>query len=92
MQSNEKIQLDIVCSNKFMTLKDKLSNSPVLHPPEFSELFHSTMDTSDYAIGGYLFQLYKDGKKNYNFLGRKLNQAEVAYDAREKELLAAYFQ
>ena len=47
------------------------------------------MDASNYALGGYLFQLY-DGKEHIlAYGGRKLSPAERRYPIREKELLAA---
>ncbi|KAE8992295.1 hypothetical protein PR003_g22052 [Phytophthora rubi] len=48
------------------------------------------MDASDFAVGGYLFQLAEDGsEKIIAYGGRKLSKADVIYPTREKELLAA---
>jgi hypothetical protein len=48
------------------------------------------MDASDYAVGGYLFQLDANGREQViAYGGRKLTTAERMYPTREKELLAA---
>ncbi|KAJ0391720.1 hypothetical protein P43SY_011382 [Pythium insidiosum] len=56
----------------------------------FDRPFHVRMDASDYAVGGYLFQVDDAGKERViGYGGRKLNNAERMYPTREKELLAA---
>ncbi|KAJ8578994.1 hypothetical protein ON010_g205 [Phytophthora cinnamomi] len=48
------------------------------------------MDASDYALGGYLYQVGDDKKERViAFGGRKLSTAEKMYPTREKELLVA---
>ncbi|OWZ08374.1 polyprotein [Phytophthora megakarya] len=48
------------------------------------------MDASDYAVGGYLYQVDDSGKEQViSYGGRKLSKAEKMYPTREKELLAA---
>ncbi|KAJ0393533.1 hypothetical protein ATCC90586_011580 [Pythium insidiosum] len=48
------------------------------------------MDASDYAIGGYLYQVDAEGREQIiAYGGRKLNLAERMYPTREKEPLAA---
>ncbi|KAG3068210.1 hypothetical protein PI125_g23464 [Phytophthora idaei] len=47
------------------------------------------MDASDFAVGGYLYQVDEDGKGHViSYGGRKLSEAEKMYPTREKALLA----
>lgn len=88
--AQEQIQLTPEQRDCFTKLKTVLTSPPVLAHPDSSKDFHIRMDASDYAVGGYLYQLDADGKERviaYN--GRKLNRAELMYPTREKELLAA---
>ncbi|KAG3006436.1 hypothetical protein PC116_g21188 [Phytophthora cactorum] len=45
----------------FETLKSKLASTPTLVYPDFEKNFHVSADVSDFAIGGYLFQLDENG-------------------------------
>ncbi|KAE8972582.1 hypothetical protein PF004_g24723 [Phytophthora fragariae] len=74
----------------FNILKTKLTSPPVLAHPDFSKPFHVNVDASDFAIGGYLFQLDENkAEKVIAYGGRKLSKPEMVYPTREKELLAA---
>jgi len=76
----------------FETLKERLSSPPILVHPDFSLDFHLKMDASDFAVGGYLFQLVKKGNECIiAYGGRKLTAPEVLYPTREKELLEALY-
>ena len=74
---------------QFLKLKTALGSAPTLSFPNFSQPFHVSMDASNYAIGGYLFQVYDGREHILAYGGRKLNPAERRYPIREKELLAA---
>lgn len=87
---NERISLSSEQLRCFEGLKLRLSTPPTLAHPDFDRPFHVRMDASDYAIGGYLFQIDDSGKERIiGYGGRKLNDAERMYPTREKELLAA---
>ncbi|POM79820.1 LOW QUALITY PROTEIN: Reverse transcriptase, partial [Phytophthora palmivora] len=87
---NERIDLASKQLEVFHELKRRLTSPPVLAHPDSSLPFHVKTDASDYAIGGYLFQLDGDGHEQIiAYGGRKLNTAERMYPTREKELLAA---
>ncbi|KAJ0392132.1 hypothetical protein P43SY_010819 [Pythium insidiosum] len=74
----------------FEQLKARLSSPPILCHPDWSRPFHVSMDASDYAVGGYLFQLDDENKERIvAYGGRKMTTAERMYPTREKELLAA---
>ncbi|KAG3177977.1 hypothetical protein PC128_g16633 [Phytophthora cactorum] len=74
----------------FAELKAKLASPSVLAHPDFTKLFHVSMDASNFAIGGYLFQYNDAGQEQIlAFNGRKLSPAELIYPTHEQELLAA---
>ncbi|OWZ11648.1 LOW QUALITY PROTEIN: polyprotein [Phytophthora megakarya] len=87
---NERIDLTPKQLEAFRELKQRLTSPPILAHPDSSLPFHVKTDASDYAVGGYLFQLDVDGHERIiAYGGRKLNTAERMYSTREKELLAA---
>ncbi|KAE9167490.1 hypothetical protein PF004_g28808 [Phytophthora fragariae] len=89
---NEKIAMEAQHQECFAKLKDRLANPPVLAHPDFSRQFCVKMDASDYAVGGYLYQLDdQDQERIIAYGGRKLSPAELKYPTREKELLAALY-
>ncbi|OWY92347.1 hypothetical protein PHMEG_00038695, partial [Phytophthora megakarya] len=45
----------------FQALKAKLTTPPVLAHTDFTKPFHVNVDASDFAVGGYLFQLDEEG-------------------------------
>ncbi|OWZ01386.1 reverse transcriptase [Phytophthora megakarya] len=86
---NDTISFDETHMTAFRELKSRLTAPPVLAHPDFALPFHVSMDASDFAIGGYLFQRDEQGERIITYGGRKLTRAEVIYPTREKELLAA---
>lgn len=89
---NEQLQFSEPQSKCFEELKRRLSKPPVLAHPDFDRMFCVKMDASDFAVGGYLYQLDDEGNERViAYGGRKLSEAELKYPTREKELLAALF-
>ncbi|GMF46627.1 unnamed protein product [Phytophthora fragariaefolia] len=87
---NEQITLSPEQVHSFEELKRLLSEPPTLAHPDSSRPFHVRMDASDYAVGGFLYQVDEAGKEQViSYGGRKLGEAEKMYPTREKELLAA---
>src|SRR3954463_7821405 len=72
----------------FETLKEHLSNSPVLCIPDPNLPFTVTTDTSDFAVGAVLTQDQGHGSQPVAFISRKMNPHERNYAAHEKETLA----
>lgn len=70
------------------TLKDCLSNAPVLLFPDFTKPFTLCPDSSGYAIGGVLLQDQGYGLQPIAYESRKMVQAERNYPVHEQELLA----
>jgi len=75
----------------FESLKDKLTNHPVLLWPDFTKPFTIIPDASSYAIGGVLCQDHGQGLQPVCFKSRKLLSAETRYPVHEQELLAILY-
>ena len=71
----------------FNRLKLALTTTPVLKLPDFERPFVVTTDASDAAVGAILEQDYGNGLQPMAFANRKLNDAEMRYNAYERELL-----
>lgn len=72
----------------FETLKNILTNPPLLQYPDFSKEFVITTDASNYAIGAILSQGKIGEDLPIAYASRTLNRAEINYSTTEKELLA----
>ncbi|CAB0042118.1 unnamed protein product [Trichogramma brassicae] len=72
----------------FATLKQSLSEAPVLVRPDFDKEFAIQTDASDYAIGAVLTQEREDGEHPVYYISRVLTSAERNYTVTEKECLA----
>jgi hypothetical protein len=68
----------------FTILKDKLTNAPLLHLPDFNKMFELECDVSGIGLGGVLLQ---EGKP-VAYFSEKLNGAALNYSTYDKELLA----
>ena len=68
-----------------------ISTAPVLRyfDPNRETVVHT--DASDFAIGGWLGQVYDDGVHPVLYFSRKLRPAELNYITHEKELLALVY-
>ena len=76
----------------FETLKEVLSNTPVLHNLDWAEPFFLETDASQYGVGAVLFQKGKDGGERYiDFAAKAFNKAQQNYSAGKRELLAGMF-
>jgi hypothetical protein len=73
----------------FATLKQKMTEAPVLAHPDLLKPFELEVDASGYAIGAVLLQRQEDGKQHpVNYFSTTLNAAERNYDIYDLELLA----
>ncbi|ETN00919.1 hypothetical protein PPTG_24175 [Phytophthora nicotianae INRA-310] len=89
---NEQLQFNEQHRKCFEELKRRLSQPPGLAHPDFDRMFCVKMDASDFAVGGYLYQLDDEGGEQIiAYGGRKHSEAELKYPTREKELLVALF-
>jgi hypothetical protein len=73
----------------FQSLKNVFASAPILAHFDHSKTAYVETDCSDFALGCVLSQHGSDGLLHpVAFLSRKLQAAEVNYDAHDKELLA----
>ncbi|GKC39642.1 reverse transcriptase domain-containing protein [Tanacetum coccineum] len=79
------------CIKAFETLKEKLTNAPILVSPDWSLPFELMCDVSDFAVGAVLGQ--RKGKHFHpiHFARKTLNKAQQNYTVTEKELFAVLF-
>ncbi|KAL4100697.1 hypothetical protein QTP88_020731 [Uroleucon formosanum] len=75
-----------ICQTSFETLKNLLTQAPILQYPDFQKPFNLTCDASNYAIGCILSQGPIGKDLPIAFASRTLNKAEINYNTTEKEL------
>ncbi|KAK0585092.1 hypothetical protein LWI29_023341 [Acer saccharum] len=78
------------CLHAFESLKDKLTSTPVIMPPDWSLPFELMCDASDYAVGAVLGQRIDKVPHVIYYTSRTLNDAQLNYSTTEKELLAVF--
>lgn len=80
------------CQKAFEALKPRLTQAPVLIPPDWSLPFHVYIDSSAFCIGAVLSQLNAQGRDQpIYFASRQLNAAEKNYTVTEREALGVIF-
>ena len=73
----------------FDTLKERVTQEPVLLCPVLTNPFELKVDTSGYALGAVLMQYSEDAKRHpVGFYSSTLTPAERNYDIYDLELLA----
>nr|GEZ43715.1 reverse transcriptase domain-containing protein [Tanacetum cinerariifolium] len=75
----------------FKTLKDKLTEAPILIAPNWDQLFELMCDASDFAEGAVLGQRIKKHFQPIHYASKIMNQAEANYTTTEKEMLAVVY-
>ncbi|GMF57150.1 unnamed protein product [Phytophthora fragariaefolia] len=87
-QRNSKITFNTVQLQNFKELKRRLSDTPVLHLPDFTQQMHLRTDASQYAVGGVLFQVINGVERPIGYTSRKMKSTELKYPTQQQELLA----
>ncbi|GJY74570.1 reverse transcriptase domain-containing protein [Tanacetum coccineum] len=79
------------CTKAFESLKEKLTNAPIMVSPDWSQPFELMCDSSDFAVRAVLGQ--REGKPlcPIHFTSKTLNNAQQNYMVIEKELLVIVF-
>ncbi|XP_071923078.1 uncharacterized protein [Coffea arabica] len=72
-------------------LKELLTSSPIIQPPNWSLPFDIMCDASDYAIGAVLGQRVGKVAHVIYYASRVLNGVQLNYSTTEKEFLAVIF-
>nr|GFA51585.1 reverse transcriptase domain-containing protein [Tanacetum cinerariifolium] len=79
------------CIQAFWTLKDKLTEAPILIPPNWDQSFELMCDASDFAVGAVLGQRIEKHFRPIHYASKTMNQAEINYTTTEKEMLAVVY-
>nr|GFA77723.1 reverse transcriptase domain-containing protein [Tanacetum cinerariifolium] len=79
------------CIQAFRTLKDKLTEAPILIAPNWDQPFELMCDASDYAVGAVLGQRIEKHFRPIHYTSKTMNQAEANYTTTEKEMLAVVY-
>nr|GEX19846.1 hypothetical protein [Tanacetum cinerariifolium] len=79
------------CIKAFQTLKQKLTEVPILIAPNWDLPFELMCDASDFAIGAVLGQRYEKHFRPIHYASKTLTEAESNYTTTEKEMLAVVY-
>ncbi|CAN6542031.1 unnamed protein product [Malus baccata var. baccata] len=91
LQNDVTFDMNEECVVAFNKLKELLSTTPVIMPPDWSLPFELMCDASDYAVGAILGQRVNKAPHVIYYASRTLNDAQLNYSTTEKELLAVVF-
>nr|GFA58259.1 reverse transcriptase domain-containing protein [Tanacetum cinerariifolium] len=79
------------CIQACRTLKEKLTEAPILIAPNWDQPFELMCDASDYAVGAVLGQRIEKHFRPIHYASKTMNQAEANYTTTEKEMLAVVY-
>nr|GEZ56446.1 reverse transcriptase domain-containing protein [Tanacetum cinerariifolium] len=79
------------CIQAFRTLKEKLTEAPILIAPNWDQPFELMCDASDYAVGAVLGHRVKNHFRPIHYASKTMNQAKTNYMTTEKEMLAVVY-
>nr|GFB45854.1 reverse transcriptase domain-containing protein [Tanacetum cinerariifolium] len=79
------------CIQAFRTLKEKLTEAPILIAPNWDQPFKLMCDASDYAVGFVLGQRLEKHFRPIHYASKTMNQAEMNYTTTKKEMLAVVY-
>jgi len=91
LQKDVAFELNEACKKAFDKLKELLTSTPVIQPPDWNIPFEIMCDASDYAVGAVLGQRIGKASHAIYYASRTLNDAQRNYSTTEKELLAIVF-
>ncbi|GJY49398.1 reverse transcriptase domain-containing protein [Tanacetum coccineum] len=79
------------CIRAFQTLKNKLTEAPILIAPNWDLPFELMCDASDFAIGAVLGQRHEKHFRPIHYASKTMIEAQINYTTTEKELLAIVY-
>ena len=82
---------DDSCFVAFEKLKQLLTSSPIIQPPNWSLPFELMCDAFDYAVGAVLGQRVDRIPHIVYYVSMTLNDGQLNYSTTEKEILAVVF-
>ena len=74
----------------FKQIKEAISNAPLLYFVNDNAMILVNTDASDYAIGGYLYQIIENKEKPIAFMSHSLNSCQKRWSTYDKEAYAIY--
>nr|GEX99143.1 reverse transcriptase domain-containing protein [Tanacetum cinerariifolium] len=75
----------------FRTLKDKLTEAPILIAPNWDQPFELMCNASDFTVGAVLGQRIEKHFRPIHYASKTMNQAEANYTTTEKEILVVVY-
>ena len=84
-------EFDEACKKVFDKLKELLTSTLVIRPPDWNVPFKIMFDASDYAVGTILGQRIGKASHAIYYASRTLNDAQRNYSTTEKEFTASVF-
>nr|GEZ70779.1 reverse transcriptase domain-containing protein [Tanacetum cinerariifolium] len=79
------------CIQAFRTLKEKLTEAPILIALNWDQPFELMCDASDYAVGAVLGQRVENHFRPIHYTSKTMTQAKNNYATTEKEMLAVVY-
>nr|GEY73399.1 reverse transcriptase domain-containing protein [Tanacetum cinerariifolium] len=79
------------CVQAFRTLKEKLTEAPILIAPNWDQPFKLMCDASDFAVGAVLGQRIEKHFRPIHYASKMMTEAEANYTTTEKEMLAVVY-
>nr|GEX16728.1 reverse transcriptase domain-containing protein [Tanacetum cinerariifolium] len=79
------------CIQDFQTLKEKLTQAPILITPDWDQPFELICDASDFAVRSVLGQRIEKHFRPIHYASKMITEAEANYTTTEKEMLAVVY-
>nr|GFB81542.1 reverse transcriptase domain-containing protein [Tanacetum cinerariifolium] len=79
------------CVQAFTTLKENLTEAPILIAPNWDKPFKLMCDASDFAVGAVLGQRIEKHFRPIHYASKTMTEAESNYTTIEKEMLAVVY-
>ena len=90
LQKDVAFEFDEACKKAFDKLKELLTSTPVIRPPDWNVPFEIMCNTSDYAVGAVLGQRIGKASHAIYYALRTLNDAQRNYSTTKKEFLVIF--
>nr|GEU54953.1 reverse transcriptase domain-containing protein [Tanacetum cinerariifolium] len=79
------------CVQAFRTLKEKLTEAPILIAPNWDQPFELMCNASDFAVGAVIGKRIEKHFRSIHYTSKTMNEAETNYTTTEKEMLAVVY-
>nr|GEZ34276.1 reverse transcriptase domain-containing protein [Tanacetum cinerariifolium] len=91
LEKNSPIIFSNDCIQTFRTLKENLTEAPILIAPNWDQPFELIYDARDFAVGVVLGQRVENHFRPIHYASKTMTQAEMNYTTTEKEMLAVVY-